>query len=78
MTASHPGIRIGAAFPLKDSAPAQICGICRRKSIELSFASGRRAEIEFRDSGKACEAAHEHSQECDTKSCEISSPRLRR
>jgi hypothetical protein len=48
---SHPGIRIGVPFPVRDSDPAQICGISDRESIELSFASGRRAVIEFRDSG---------------------------
>jgi hypothetical protein len=69
--ASHTGIRVGASFPLRDSVPAQVCGIRGKESIELSFTSGRHAEIEFRDTGNACEQVHEHNQECDKKTCEI-------
>lgn len=55
---THPGITVGASFPVPDNRPAEITGIRRRKSIELSFQSGRRAVIEFRYSGeRQCELA---------------------
>ena len=45
---AHPGIRVGAEFPVRDSPPAVITGIRRKDSIEVSFPSGRRALISFR------------------------------
>jgi hypothetical protein len=45
---SHPGIRMGATFPLRDSGPAEITDVQPGRTFQLSFSSGRRAVIEFR------------------------------
>ena len=52
---SHPGVCIGAPFPLRDSGPAEVIGICPGKSFELLFPSGRRAVIEFHALAGKCE-----------------------
>jgi hypothetical protein len=52
---SHSGIQVGAAFPVRNSVPARVCGIQRHESFDLSFPSGRRAVIKFHERGDDCE-----------------------
>jgi hypothetical protein len=55
---THPGVRIGAEFPIRDGHPAEITGFRRRSSIDLSFPSGRRVVISFRHvDERKCELA---------------------
>jgi len=58
---THPGVRIGAEFPVGDSHPADITGIRRKSSIDVSFPSGRRAVISFR---------HVDDRQCELVVCD--------
>ena len=49
---AHPGVRIGAAFPVRGGRAAEITAVHRRKSVELCFPSGRRAVLEFHYAGE--------------------------
>lgn len=44
---AHPGIRVGAEFPVRDSPPAMITGIRSKSSIDMAFPSGGRAVVSF-------------------------------
>jgi hypothetical protein len=44
---AHPGVRIGAVFPVRGGRAAEITAVHRGKSVELCFPSGRRAVLEF-------------------------------